>query len=232
MVNKILKLTLIVGFALGLLTKPIMAMTAKLGIGLYGTTMNLNTDGSETETTGDKEVSSTKVDKTVGFASVFTEVMFKSDSGFGTAINFEYIPGSFELGNKSRLDTATAAGTGSDGAGTRIAKAKVSGIATLSLEPTFYVNDMWGIFLKAGVNRLKVTTQETLQASTYGNKDILGGVIGLGVRRDAPNGLFLKVEATMTNYDEMTFNGAGGNSNTVKADLDTEALRFAIGYAF
>jgi|TARA_B110000438_G_scaffold225149_1_gene219152 hypothetical protein len=230
MINKILKLTLIVGFALGLLTKPIMAMTAKLGIGLYGTTMTLNTDGSETETTGNKETASTSVDKTVGFGSVFTEVMFKSDSGFGTAINFEYIPGSFELGNKSRLDSV--GGSPSDGNGTRIAKAKVSGIATLSLEPTFYVNDMWGIFLKAGVNRLKVTTQETLPESNYGNKDILGGVIGLGVRRDSPNGLFMKVEASMTNYDEMTFNGTNGNLNQVKADLDSEALRFAIGYSF
>ena len=68
--------------------------------------------------------------------------------------------------------------------------------------------------------------------SQYGDKDIFGGMYGIGVRASLADGMFLKLEYAKTDYESMDFESNTGNKNKVTADIDQEALKLAVGYSF
>ena len=65
-------------------------------------------------------------------------------------------------------------------------------------------------------------------------------MVGVGFQKDGDQGLFIRAEATYTDYDDVRFLGSfNGNSvgdsavrNTVDADIDATALRISIGKSF
>ena len=230
MINKILRLIVTTSFFLALVSIPLKA-EQKIGVGVIGNIASFDTGGTETETTGDKESTTASVDETAEFGSLFVEVQTKTDSSMGLTLGLEFIPGSHVLGSQSRTDAESPADRDGDD-GTYTGKAEVSNLSTLYVEPTFYVEDNWGIYLKAGVSYVSVDTLETLPTSTYGNKDIFGGVYGLGVRASLADGMFLKLEYAKTDYESMDFESNTGNKNKVTADIDQEALKLAVGYSF
>jgi len=229
MINKMLKLIIVTSFFLGLVSMPLKA-EQKIGIGIIGNLASFDSGGTETETTGDKESTTTDVNETAEFGSIFAEIQQKTDS-LGITLGLEYIPGTYLLGSKSRTDAESPADRDGDD-GTYTGKAEVSNLSTLYVEPTYYVEDNWGIYLKAGVSYVSVDTLETLPNSSYGNKDIFGGMYGIGVRASLADGMFFKLEYAKTDYQSLVFQSSTGNKNKVTADIDQEALKLAVGYAF
>ena len=95
-------------------------------------------------------------------------------------------------------------------------------------------NDFFGAYLKGGITHIKVRTLEDLQlgttSSTYGDAHVLGAMYGAGVKFG--NIMFLKLEATKTEYESLTLRSTTGNLNTITAKPEHEAIRFAIGINF
>ena len=146
-------------------------------------------------------------------------------------VGLEHIPGTHEIGAKSITHSpATMAPT--QDSGTRSGKAEVENITTLYFEPGLMANDYIGIYGKFGVTGMTVNSIETTKTATYGNKTLMGGMYGVGIKLVTPYGIFFKLEGTMTEYPTITLKSNVGNKNIIKADTEQESVRLAIGYNF
>ena len=146
------------------------SVTAKaevqFGLGvMYG---QLSTSGTETEgTAADTSVRSKDFDEQFFGADVFVE--FVHDSGITLGVS--YVPMDFELGSGSRTDTAVAAASGGaeNDTGTRKAQADVTDLMGIYTNIPVGSSGFYGLL---GASMATITTSETLNESSYGNKDV------------------------------------------------------------
>ena len=163
--------------------------------------------------------------------SVFAEYTFAQ----GTTIGVEHISGTTEIGKGTRTQTSAEGGA----TGTVTAKASISDPTTFYVEPTFMLNDRFGLYLKGGATRVTVQPKENsdtgssaaLTTSTYGNRDVWGIMTGIGAKAYY-NNFFIKAEYVETEFQTYSFTSTTGNKNTINADVDTEETRVSIGYNF
>ena len=217
------------------------AMAGSFGFGLQGTYINVSATGSEKEGTGDGETSAeVKENNTTATAAFFAEYMIGEGEGHGWTLGMSYSPTSATIGARSRTDTQTAFDAldtlgGSDDSGTYEAKATVSKHTTLYVEPTL-MWDTFGIFLKAGVARINVNSDERIvfgeDSSSYGDKAVTGNLFGSGITKRFDSGLYYKLEAVSTAYNSLTLTSTSGNKNIITADPSTVQANFALGYRF
>ena len=232
--------------ALGLMMMPVKA-DVTMALGVIGNMADFNTSGSELDTFGratpaalkNNETNSTSVSEGVGYGSFFVEGILREDaaSTIGITFGIEHIPGTAQIGSKSRTDTAsTATDDGSDDAGTYSAKAEISDHTTFYIEPTVYANENIGLYLKGGVSQITVTSLESLSqgddSSAYGNEDVMGLMYGVGIRARTPWGILIKLEYAETDYGEVTMDSTTGNKNRITAEPEQQAVKLAIGYQF
>lgn len=174
---------------------------------------------------GSTAVVSADITKTgsADIGSVFGEYTFAQ----GSTIGFDFIDGSAELGKASR--------TSSTPSGTVTAKAELSDPLTFYVEPTYMINDKFGIYLKGGVTNVTVTPSEVdaanVTTSTYKSKDMYGYMSGYGAKYYMGN-FFVKAEYVETEFGTYSHTSTTGDKNTISADIDSEETRFAIGYNF
>ena len=144
----------------------------------------------------------------------------------------EYIPGEAEIGAKSRTDDNTV----NTDDGTYTAKAEVSDYISAYVEPGFVIADWFGIYGKLGVSSVKVDTLESIaigsDSSSYGNKRIVGGMLGVGAKFQSPMGIFVKVETTRNRYQKIKLKSTTGNKNTIEAQPEMSATRLILGFNF
>ena len=206
-----------------------------VSIGLYGSDATFWTEGSETEGSGDSEKNTGKVTRAHEFPSAFVEYTHTWDR-FGISFGVEHVPGDAILGQKVRDDGTVDANEDSQDDGEYFAKAKISDHDTFYIEPMFAINDNIGIYVKAGITSVTVTTLERIalgeDSSTYGDASVNGETIGIGIRGQHANGLGFKLEAIKTEYDNISLTSTTGNANTIKADPSMNAARIAIFYNF
>ena len=206
-------------------------------VGVIGNIATFDTDGSETEghegiIVSDKEVTKATASEDVVFPSFFIE--FNSDlmmDHLGLNVGFEYIPDSTELGAKSRTDSNTI----STDDGTYTAKAEAEHYMSVYVEPTLMFNENIGLYGKAAVSRITIKTLESIDnggdSSAYGDKGVLGGTIGVGLRGQL--GIFVaKLEAAKTAYESISLRSNSGNKNLITADTEQEAVRLSLGLKF
>ena len=160
---------------------------------------------------------------TADVGSVFAEYTFAQ----GSTIGFDFIDGEAEIGKASRTSTTPS--------GTVTAKATIKDPLTFYVEPTFMMNDKFGIYLKGGVTEVTITPSETdaasVTTSTYASKDLYGKMMGYGAKYYLGN-FFVKAEYVETEYGAYSHTSTTGDKNTITADIDTEETRFALGYNF
>jgi len=226
------------------INKMIIAITAVLfmsasamafegfSVGVIGGTTDFDTTGNEytaqTDTTTETNAGSATGSVDVG--SFFAEYTVAQGSTFG----IEVVPDTAEIGAKSRTDSNNAADTSDDG--TYTAKANISDHVTVYVEPTFMMNEQFGVYLKGGAARVTVESKESIaigaDSSTYGDVDVWGVMYGAGIKLVSESGLFGKIEATKTEYGTVTLHSTTGGKNTITADPEAESARIAIGYNF
>ncbi len=211
------------------------AMAGSYAIGIIGATGKVDTSGSETEGTGDKEVTTATEKQGLLYGSIFAEYTF--GEMYGMTLGVSYTPMDRSIGAKSRTDTNTATKPDTlDDDGTYTAKADISNHATIYIEPTFMPTDNFGLYLKGGVSRVVVNSLESIalgeDSSVYGNETVLGGMYGLGAKIVHDSGLLFKLEYTKTIYETVKMTSTSGNKNIISAEPEIEAVRFAIGYQF
>jgi len=199
-------------------------------IGVIGGTVDFDTTGSEftTQTDMTTEKNDGSASKSVDFGSFFAEYTVAQGSTFG----IEVVPDTAEIGAKSRTDSNTLATDD----GTYTAKANISDHVTVYVEPTYMMNEQFGIYVKGGAARVTVESKESIafgaDSSTYGDVDVWGVMYGAGIKMVGASGLFGKIEATKTEYGTVTLHSTTGSKNTITADPEASSARIAIGYNF
>ena len=205
------------------------AMAADLSVGISAQVMNLETSGTETE---GGESNSKSIEHTIPIGSVFAEV-----TQGRLTVGLDWIPYDMDVSDKThkRTDTETSV-TGTDAqvstSRTQTAQAEVTNHATL------YAELMLGdspFYAKAGYVSVSLDTLESLgTGSKYGNVDINGTLIGVGVKNEMGNG-HVKMELTHTNYDNVSLTSTvarTGVSTNNKVTADLDATAFKISYVF
>jgi len=199
-----------------------------LSIGASYSSIDFSTTGTETTVGAGADPTSntsTAITKTGSddIGAIFAEYTFAQGSTFG----LEYIDGSAEIGKASR--------TSSTPSGTVTASASISDPLTLYVEPTFMLNDTFGVYLKGGVTELTVTPKEvdsaSVTTSTYKAKDLYGMMTGVGAKFYMGN-FFVKAEYTETDFNRYSHVSTTGEGNVIVADIDTEETKLALGYNF
>ena len=150
-----------------------------------------------------------------------------SDGGY--ALGISYIP-TREVGDKSRTDVADATGRE---AGTYKAKAELDNVIQVYLDVPLMEVAGFQSYGKLGIQHATINTKESLNSgSTYGNEDIFGASIGLGVKGDLTygEGLYYKGELSYTTFEDIELHNNVGNS--IRAELDSYAAKFSVGKRF
>ena len=202
------------------------AFAADYTFGVSGAMVNLQADGSETETGSQTaETHPASVSNTFATGSIFAEAQFGR-----IAFGVDYIPMDADVSDKThvRTDTETSV-TGTDTATTtarsQSAAAEVSDHITLYAN--YYFND--SIYLHLGYASVDVSTNESLDTgSKYGNVNIDGIQYGLGIQMTDN----FRLEASYTDYDDVSITSSVARTgvttnNKISADLDTTQVKLS-----
>lgn len=174
----------------------------------------VDTSGTETEGTA-ADTSNRSKDITERFIGVDLFGEYVTDS---YTIGLSYVPFDVDMGSGSRADSNSEGDTG-----TRKASAELEDFTTIYTNIPMGSGGWYGLL---GYHFATVSTEETLNASSYGNADIEGYQIGFGHR----NGGF-KYEFSYSDMEDISLTATGGNSgNKVTADADVLALRISVGF--
>ena len=203
------------------------ASLSDLSFGVSGTAFYY--DASGTETTKSSGQTADESDSGVApMASIFAE----TETAAGVVVGLELMPYSAKVGSGSMNSDDDA-----ETSGVNSVDVNFKDHITLYAE---YPSDFTdGGFLKAGVHKVTVETDDTLSTgSKYGDEDLTGFMLGIGKRGDTANG-FYKIAAEVSYYGGETFNAAtGGNAtgdgsvfNKVELDdLYTAGIKFSVGF--
>ena len=203
-------------------------------VGAVYSSADFSTTGNETTDNGDGTLrnQTTKKNGSADYGSYFGEYTFAQ----GSTLGIEFIPGDAEIGKASRTQTAPATGgADQDGSGLLTAKATASDHMTFYFEPTWMMNDKFGVYVKGGASKVTITPSYTEAAdiiqSTYAAQDVWGVMTGIGAKMYMGN-FFVKVEHVDTEYGEYAFQSTTGDKNVITADIEQEATRVALAYNF
>ena len=214
--------TAIFGFALLCFS----AEAVERKIGFTASFSDFESTGTETLKSSSNKTS-TEVEESVIVPSIFFEI----GNDAGLALGIDFIPGDADLGSKSKTKTDTDTDDASDTSGTNTASANVDSHNTIYLKIP-----VKQAFIKLGYVEADVITTENLATgTTYGNVTVNGTQVAIGFDRDVPNGAFVRLEASYTDYEDFSITGSADSdsvTNKVDADIDSTALRISIGKAF
>jgi hypothetical protein len=166
----------------------------------------------------------------VGYSSVFLEVNFADRLTVGV----EYMADTVETEIAERTDTLTTqVGEALGDVGTSQVKASFSNFTTVYGELRLFN----GVYFKAGQMEIDIESKETLHtSSTYGNLTIDGSTYGIGYKNSWDNGMFLKTETMIHNWDNFTLSAVSAdavpNNNKITGDMDGIVASLRIGKAF
>jgi len=204
------------------------ASLSDLSYGASGTLFYYDASGTETT----KSSGQTNDESESGFAPM-ASIFAETDTG-AAIVGLEFMPYSAKVGSGSMNSDDD-----NETSGLNSVDVNFKNHVTLYAE---FPNDALidGGFIKAGVHRVTVETDDTLNTgSKYGDEDLTGFMLGLGKRGDTDTGGFYKIAAEISYYGGETFNAAtGGNAtgdgsvfNKVELDdLLTAGIKFSVGF--
>ena len=202
---------------------------AETSVGIKASIANMDASGSHTtnSSTGASGGDAVNAAGNADFelASFFIERGGLDINGINFSIGLDVIPFSAEVDK-------LGGGDGTD------ATVKVADVFTVYIQPTFNAANDTSVFLKAGYTQGDVEISDiTRQATTAGtastdgttSKTLEGFMVGLGVQKNVDMG-FLRLEATVTDFDEISHTNS--NSKVVKADADMSMISLSVGKTF
>ena len=202
---------------------------AETSVGIKASIANMDASGSHTtnSSTGASGGDAVNAAGNADFelASFFIERGGLDINGIDFSIGLDVIPFSAEVDK-------LGGGDGTD------ATVKVADVFTVYIQPTFNAANDTSVFLKAGYTQGDVEISDiTRQATTAGtastdgttSKTLEGFMVGLGVQKNVDMG-FLRLEATVTDFDEISHTNS--NSKIVKANADMSMISLSVGKTF
>ena len=203
--------------AAGLMVITFTSAKADVQIGLGLMLGQVSTDGTETEGAAADASNRTKsIEEQFAGADLFIETVADDGTTFGVS----YVPFDIELGSGSRTDSSAGADIAAEAdTGTRSAEAQLTNFITV------YTNIPMGDggwYALAGGHMATIETIESLPNASYGNIDVFGAQLGLGLRSGN-----LKYEASYSNFGDISV-ASGKNSIAAEAD----SMQFRVSYGF
>lgn len=214
------------------------ALAEGFSVGFTGAIADIEASGTETEgKPAVVETNNAQVNNTVPVFSVFAEM--NDVMGTGISVGVDYIPMSADVSNsvRKRTDVETSV---TDTDTTTSTSRSQSAQAELDKHLTVYAtyNIAENIYVKAGYVTVDLNTLESLgTGSKYGNIEVEGYTIGLGAQADLMADMFARVEASYTDYEDISISDTTGRTgvttnNKIDASLDVSMLKASIGYKF
>ena len=229
------KITKLASIALLLTSVTSTAFADNWNIGASASYGNLDGNASDTQVGPTETVGQTRGSKSgdadFPFASIFVEYAKTMDKDLDIIIGLDYVPFKAEIDSKSFADTSLEAAT--TGTGTRQAKLELENYATLYLQPTYKIGGGTAVFGKVGYihGDVKISGSNTATGSTINATDTLNGyVVGLGVQHNINKNVFVRLEGSYTDHDDVTATDSLGTKFT--ADSELIAGKISIGYSF
>ena len=187
------------------------ATATELDTGSHGTTTDFDESQTQSEYLG------------LVYGSVFAEV------GFGPVfVGVDYMPGSIDteestttVGDKTTSATSTQV--------TNKVKVEFEGLTN------FYagVRILDTFFVKAGSLSVDLNTKESLgTGSTYGNTNVDGTMLGVGMDKVLDNGMFFRVEGQYSEFDSASLTSSSGSQKITMESLDGVIGKLSFGKAF
>jgi hypothetical protein len=211
------------------------SLAGQIGFGVTGSLASITAEGSEKEGTAAEQNNKATAGNTAMIGSLFAEYTFGGDHGLTFGV--DHIPGGAQISSSklSRTDIQTSVeGTATQVSTslTRSAQAEIDNIYTYYAELPIHA----GLYVKAGLTQMDVTTKALEGTRKYGNKTLDGAMWGVGYKHSNDSGWYYKVEGTTTDFDTYKSNEANQSTNSIQnsvsADLDVTKATFALGYAF
>ena len=217
------------------------ASAAGIGVGGAVHWMNVDASGSESSgTTGsetDSSTTSASVSNDATIGSYYLELTLGENNNF--AIGYEAIPGAADVSDKThtRTDTelsVTSTVTHTSNSRAFKADAEVEDFKVVYAE--IPIGDMF--YVRAGVSEITVNTKEVKSGNggNYGNATLDGVQYGFGIKGIRGDKIRWKLGYEVNDFDSLSLTSTGNSvtaeTNTLKADLDTWALKFALGIQF
>ena len=221
------------------------AWAGTVSLGVTTSLLDVGASGSETDklTAAGANVADTSIrtksvsDQTLT-GSLFAE--YTTESSYPLTFGFEYTPGEADIANSSRTDTegsTTNNGIETDATVTRTAKATAKNFNTVYLEAPIYKY----LYVRAGLSSMDIDYSYITTGAASGGAyqkeiDVSGTNLGVGLKGNTAGGLLWKMIYEETDFDGFSITSTGnsvvGNSNTIKGDLETSAIRFSLAKSF
>jgi hypothetical protein len=227
--NKLIKIVSVLAVLTGFSITPLMADSSDFAgayIGITSSGVGVELDGKHTSGADDTgEVTTGVAGRVAAIAGGEAGYAFPVSDTMLLDFGINYYSGEAKITTSNTDTTATADVT-----------FKMSDLMTAYIAPTFAVSDTASIYLKVGVVEAETsTTGDVTQPS-----DLSGTLIGVGSRSLLGNGMFIRTEAGMIDFDNISVTGKGeggtgktiGTTSTVSADPLVAYGSVSIGYKF
>ena len=163
------------------------------------------------------------VETLFGFGSLFLEAQINDT----IALGIDFVPQS--------LDSETTENVqGSDASGS----ARVTNKVDVSFEDmrTIYamVTTEVGAYFKIGYTEVDVKTNENLgTGGKYGDTTLEGMILGVGYTHNLADGMFVRAEGNLMEFDSVTLTNTADSNKSIKADdIEGYGARISIGRSF
>ena len=195
-------------------------------IGVTYEAASIDGKGTETVIEGSTRNANTGTSsKDVDIGSIFIET---DTLAYGFRLGFEWIPASAEFVNKSSTQTNITSKLAATETKTQTVKGELDNHMTLYAEKDLF----YKFYAKAGVTQVDIKSLENVgTGSTYPDDTITGYVLGIGLRHQADNGVFVKGEYSMNEYEQITLPSTN-TANQATGDLESTSFRVSLGINF
>ena len=237
-----IKIKKIIPTALLLTSISSAALADNWNVGASASYGNLDGSAKDTQVGPEGNVDQTRGAKSgdadFPFASIFVEYAKTMNKDLDIVFGLDYVPFKAEIDSKSFDDSSFEARGSTVGAlastsGTRKAKLELANYSTLYLQPTYKIGGGTAVYGKVGYihGDVKISGSNTATGSTINAEDTLNGyVVGLGVQHNINKNVFVRLEGSYTDHDEVTATDSKGTKFT--ADSELIAAKLSIGYSF
>ena len=231
------KITKLASIALLLTSISSAAYADNWNVGASASYGNIDGTASDTQVGPTETVSQTRGakdgDADFPFASIFIEYAKTMSKDLDLIIGLDYVPFKAEIDSKSFTDNDKRTGQTAGVDGVRKATLELKDYATLYLQPTYKIGGGTAVFAKAGYihGDVKISGSNTATGSTINATDTLNGyVVGLGVQHNINKNVFVRLEGSYTDHDNVSATDSLGTKFT--ADSELIAGKLSIGYSF
>ena len=230
------KLIFISIFLLGL-TSHVNANTVNVGVSLTGGVFDAAgseifsgdhvSNASSTKVTKKSSAEGEDVETLFGYGSIFAEFTPSEIADGMLSIGLDYVPMGLDSQTTENVQK-TGAYPGSDV--TNKVDVSFDDMRTVYLK----LQTPIGAYFKIGYTEVDVVTNEVLgTGGKYGDTTLEGTTIGIGYNHNLNDGMFVRLEGNLMDFDDVTLTNQNDSNKSIKAeDIEGYGARLSVGKSF